>query len=95
MLAKIAMLMLHYNTTIIIILDVQAFTRLQKLMVSLSHSGLITLMDNIAVGHDEEVLKWKDKISLTLSQCSRSEVIVIIMVISIIFFINFAQTNRC
>lgn len=35
-------------------------------MISLSHGGLIALMDDIAEGHDEEVLEWKDKLILTL-----------------------------
>ncbi len=56
----------------------QTFTRLQKLMVSLSHGGVIALMDNIAEGHDEEVLEWQDEFSQILSmqakQLSRSDV---------------------
>lgn len=35
-------------------------------MISLSHGSLITLMDDIAEGHDEEVFEWKDRLSLTL-----------------------------
>ncbi len=42
------------------------FTRLQRLMVSLSHSGAIALMDNIAEGHDEEVLEWQEELSQML-----------------------------
>ena len=56
----------------------QTFTRLQKLMVSLSHCGMISLMDNVAEGHDEEILEWQDEFSQMLSvqvnQLSDSEV---------------------
>ena len=54
----------------------QTFTRLQKLMISLSHGGTISLMDNIAEGHDEEVLEWQDEFSriLVANNPSNSEV---------------------
>lgn len=47
-------------------------------MVSLSHCGMISLMDNVAEGHDEEILEWQDEFSQMLSvqvnQLSDSEV---------------------
>ena len=47
-------------------------------MVSLSHGGMISLMDNIAEGHDEEVLEWQHEISQMLgieaNKLSNSEV---------------------
>ena len=36
-------------------------------MVSLSHCGMISLMDNVAEGHDEEILEWQDEFSQMLS----------------------------
>ena len=47
-------------------------------MVSLSHYGMISLMDNVAEGHDEEVLEWQDDFSqilrLEINKLSDSEV---------------------
>ena len=54
------------NTEVLDYSGFQTFTRLQKLMVSLSHSGMISLMDNVAKGHDEEVLEWQDEFSQML-----------------------------
>ena len=36
-------------------------------MISLSHHGMISLMDNVAEGHDEEILEWQDEFSQMLS----------------------------
>ena len=45
-------------------------------MISFSHGGTISLMDNIAEGHDEEVLEWQDEFSqiLVANNPSNSEV---------------------
>ena len=45
---------------------IQTFTRLQKLMLCLSHQATISLMDTIAEGHDEEVMEWQDIIAETV-----------------------------
>ena len=51
-------------------------------MISLSHSGMISLMDNIAEGHDEEILEWQDEFSQMLctesNNLSNSEVYIYI-----------------
>ena len=56
----------NYWNVCFIYLTLQTFTRLQKLMISLSHGGMISLMDNIAEGYDEEVLEWQDEFSQML-----------------------------
>ncbi len=47
-------------------------------MVSLLHGGVIALMDNIAEGHDEEILECQEEFSqmlgLQAKQLTRSEV---------------------
>ena len=35
-------------------------------MVRVSHRSTISLMDNIADGHDEEVMEWQDTLSQEL-----------------------------
>ena len=35
-------------------------------MVCVSHRSTISLMDNIADGHDEEVMEWQDTLSQEL-----------------------------
>lgn len=56
----------NYLNVSFIHFTLQTFTRLQKLMISLSHGGMISLMDNIAEGHNEEVLEWQDEFSQML-----------------------------
>ena len=46
----------------------QTFSRFHKLMVCVSHRSTISLMDNIADGHDEEVMEWQDTLSQELQQ---------------------------
>lgn len=47
-------------------------------MISLSHCGMILLMDHVAEGHDEEVLEWQCEFSqmfnMEVNELSDSEV---------------------
>ena len=44
----------------------QTFSCLHKLMVCVSHRSTVFLMDNIADGHDEQVMEWQDTLSQEL-----------------------------
>ena len=44
----------------------QTFTRLQKLMVTLSHKQTIHVMSSVAEGYDEDVLDWKFELEQSL-----------------------------
>lgn len=45
-------------------------------MVSVSHRTTISVMDNLAEGHDEEVFEWQDSLKEALPTPSQDEVFI-------------------
>ncbi len=48
--------------TITAMILLQVFRRLQKLMLCLSPTATINLLNNLGEGHDELVLEWQDEL---------------------------------
>ena len=86
MLAQIDFYWLHF----------QVFTRLQKLMVSVSHRTTISVMDGLAEGHDEKVFEWQDSLKEALPTPSQDQVFIsllirvtVCLISNTIYFVNF------
>ena len=68
----------------------QTFSCFHKLMICVSHYSTISLMDNIADGHDEEVMEWQDTLSQELQhiQPPTQEDVNIIQCPTVVYVLN-------
>lgn len=46
----------------------QTYTRLQKLLLCLSHKRTLTTLDALGKDHDGEVRKWRESIERTMTE---------------------------
>ena len=59
-------------------------TRLHKLGVCLTHTSTMALMENIADGHDEEVLEWQDDLHVLVRVPSPDPMVRLIIIYGMI-----------